>query len=324
MADKIKLHEVKSDFNALIMETADFFSIRDVFIIKDYWITHVLKCLSGSEYANLVVFKGGTSLSKAYKLIQRFSEDVDIAVMNTSALTGNQIKSLIRNVEKSITKDLSEINVPEITSKGSQFRKSVFTYPTSSEQKSYQGFSEKLIVETNAFANPYPYEEKVIKSFICEFLESSNRVDLIKKYELEPFTINVLDKKRTLLEKTVALIRFSFFEDSTKSIAEKIRHFFDIHFLLKDSECESYFNSNEFLTDIRELINHDKEAFDEPIGWKIKPINESPLLMDFDSIWNSIKTTYTRELSSLAFTEIPNELEIAISFKIILEKLKHI
>ncbi len=47
---------------------------------KDWWVTLTLKALFQSAYAPLMVFKGGTSLSKGFKLIQRFSEDIDIAL----------------------------------------------------------------------------------------------------------------------------------------------------------------------------------------------------------------------------------------------------
>ena len=206
------LHENKKEFTEAIQASSDHLNISPVFIEKDYWITKVLKELSKSKYANDIVFKGGTSLTKAYKLIQRFSEDVDIAVLNVSEMSGNQVKTLIRNVEKDISKDLTEIEVPDVTSKFSKFRKSVFTYPLTGNFKFSAGISDKLIIEVNSFANPFPYHKLEIKSFITEFLEQTNSKDLIKKYELEPFTLNVLDKKQTLLEKIVSLIRFSFDE----------------------------------------------------------------------------------------------------------------
>ena len=49
-------------------------------IEKDWWVTLSLKALFSSEYAQYCIFKGGTSLSKGWKLIQRFSEDIDIAL----------------------------------------------------------------------------------------------------------------------------------------------------------------------------------------------------------------------------------------------------
>ncbi len=49
-------------------------------IEKDWWVTLTLKALFQSAFATQLVFKGGTSLSKCWKLIERFSEDIDIAL----------------------------------------------------------------------------------------------------------------------------------------------------------------------------------------------------------------------------------------------------
>lgn len=82
--------------------------------------------LSKSDYTDQVVFKGGTSLSKGLDLIGRFSEDMDIAVINEEIDSGNQLEKLRRTIEKEITEGLKEISVENVTSKGSRFRKSVF------------------------------------------------------------------------------------------------------------------------------------------------------------------------------------------------------
>lgn len=324
MADPVKLHQVRDDFNAMIKETADYYGVREVFIEKDYWITLVLKRLADSRYSRLVVFKGGTSLSKGYKLIHRFSEDIDLAIIDASEMTGNQLKVLIRNVEKTISLDLTEIDTPGITSKGSQFRKTVFTYPFSDKTRINQGVSNKLIIETSSFANPNPYLPLEIKFMIGEFLETSNRQDLIKEYGLEPLHLNILDKRQTFIEKIVSLIRFSFSENPGDSLSEKIRHFYDTYYLFKDAECKFYFDSIDFIIDLTQLIKHDRKAFDEPIGWDKKTISQSPLIKEFDTIWKNVKATYTRELSDLAYSETPNEKEVAASFILIIDKLNNI
>ncbi len=216
------------------------------------------------------------------------------------------------------------MDTPGVTSKGSQFRKTVFTYPVSGDARLYQGVSNKLIIEINSFANPNPYVDLEIKSLIGEFLESSGRQDLIEKYGLQPFNLNILDKRRTLIEKIAALIRFSFAENPTVSISEKVRHFNDIYYLLNDTECKSYFDSEDFIKDITKLIQHDRTAFDEPQGWGQKSISESLLIKDFDNLWKSIKATYIRELKDLAFSEIPDEKDTATSFKQVIDRLNKI
>ena len=49
-------------------------------IEKDWWVTQVLKAIFALPYAEHLSFKGGTSLSKAWNIIERFSEDIDIAI----------------------------------------------------------------------------------------------------------------------------------------------------------------------------------------------------------------------------------------------------
>lgn len=67
------LHQDSKLFIDTILATAGYFNILPVYIEKDYWITNTLRRLSQYANAEKVVFKGGTSLSKAYNLVNRFS-----------------------------------------------------------------------------------------------------------------------------------------------------------------------------------------------------------------------------------------------------------
>jgi hypothetical protein len=291
-------------------------------IEKDYWITFVLSQLAKSAFVKSVVFKGGTSLSKAFRLIDRFSEDVDIAVMSQPDWTGNKIKTLIRNVEKKITSDLIETESPGITSKGSRFRKSVYRYPTVLNSTKAEDISDKLIVEINSFANPYPNQQATIQSMIGEYFQDNDAFEIIEKFDLQEFELNVLDKNQTLLEKLVSLIRFSFDENPVQGVAGKIRHFYDLHYLMQDEDCLSFVNRKSFKNDFTALLEHDKAIFDDPEGWKIKNYQESPILSDFDKLWENLKLVYTSELEKMAFKEIPHENNIKKSFKTLIGKLK--
>ncbi|HNX60982.1 MAG TPA: nucleotidyl transferase AbiEii/AbiGii toxin family protein, partial [Spirochaetota bacterium] len=73
--------------------------IPEFFIEKDYWVTFLLRNLSLSPYVNQVVFKGGTSLSKAFGCIERFSEDIDLALAEPS-LGDAKRKTLMKDIEK--------------------------------------------------------------------------------------------------------------------------------------------------------------------------------------------------------------------------------
>ena len=317
----MNLHLDKTSFSAAIQATSDKLNILPVFIEKDYWITLVLKRLSESKYNNSVVFKGGTSLSKGYKLIERFSEDIDIAVLNFPEMTGNKVKTIIHDVEKNIAKDLSEIENSQITSKGSRYRKSVYSYPKTGDARFYQVISDKLIIEINSFANPFPYEKREINSLISLSLTLNHQNDLIIKYGLLPFVINVLDKKQTFVEKLISLVRFSFDKDPITSLSGKIRHFYDLYFLYNDKDCKVFIDSKEFIKSFKVVWNHDQAAFNEPEGWNGKIQKESVLITDFTTVWDKLKTTYSKELSALAYSEIPDEKKIFETFKIIIKKL---
>ncbi|TPD60033.1 nucleotidyl transferase AbiEii/AbiGii toxin family protein [Emcibacter nanhaiensis] len=84
----MKLHEDEEAFQELIVATAQHIGLPEVHVEKDYWVTKALKNLSESDYARDAVFKGGTSLSKAYRLIDRFSEDIDLAIFSEGRSRG--------------------------------------------------------------------------------------------------------------------------------------------------------------------------------------------------------------------------------------------
>lgn len=308
----MNLHTNKELFFTLVTLAAKHFRITPAFVEKDYWVTLILHNLSNSPFSNNVVFKGGTSLSKGYRLVNRFSEDIDIAMVEEQ-LSGNALKTKIRNIEKEITTNFTEIELPNVTSKGSMFRKSVFEYPSIVSNILSGNTAKRIIIEINSFANPYPYLQQEITSFIAEFLQETNQLKEIEEYGLQAFSLNVLDKCRTMLEKLVSLIRFSFSENPTQAIASKIRHFYDLYYLAQDSECWEYVQSSNFRSDFLELLAHDKEAFDTPEGWRIRDVSESPLVDDFSALWIGLRTTYQSELSQLAFMAIPDEKEIAQS-----------
>ncbi|MDR0829259.1 MAG: nucleotidyl transferase AbiEii/AbiGii toxin family protein [Prevotellaceae bacterium] len=315
----MRLHTNIQDFNELIRLTATHLSILPEFIEKDYWITLILNNLSQSSHANSVVFKGGTSLTKGYRLINRFSEDIDIALLDEK-LTGNALKTKIRKIEKAITADLTEIEEPGVTRKGSVYRKSLFQYPSNINSRLVNNIQKRIIVEINSFANPYPFVQQKITSFITEFLTATNQAEVIQEYGLQQFALNILDKRRTMLEKLVSLIRFSFAKNPSKELAKKIRHFYDLYYLAKDEECAKYLQSSEFQNDFSELLIHDQQEFDEPQNWQTKTIKDSPLITDFPNLWTNLRSTYQNELIPLAYLEIPSENLIAESFMTTIKK----
>ena len=321
MEYKMRLHENQTLFAQLLNFAANVLNIRPEFIEKDYWITRALQRMSQNVNAEKVVFKGGTSLSKAYRLTNRFSEDIDIAVIDADSFSGNQLKTFIKRLAKDMSADLNELVVPNVTNKGSRFYKAIYQYPNLIGLTSYAMKAGQILIEVNTYANPYPYINKEISSFLTEYLINIGRIDLIEQYNLKHFSINVLDKRRTIVEKLVSLFRFSFEADTIKSLSSKIRHFYDLYYLINDDECSNYIQSADFRNDFQELFIHDQQQFSEPEGWCTKTVKDSPLFKDFQGIWMKLSSNYRKELTPLAFSEIPQEMLIAENFIKVLNNL---
>lgn len=162
---------------------------------------------------------------------------------------------------------------------------------------------------------------KNIDCFIAQFFRLTNNDTLIEQYGLQEFSLNVLDKRQTMTEKLVSLIRFSLSDNYIYDLASKIRHFYDLHYLLQDEECANYLHSEQFKIDFNSLLEHDRETFDKPEGWSAMDIALSPLLSNFPDIWSCLKGTYLKELPAIAFSDIPNEVVVAKSFEEIIYKI---
>ena len=319
----MNLHENKKLFTDAVLAASEHLDIRPVYIEKDYWITRSLKLMVQNSNVEKAIFKGGTSLSKAHKIGNRFSEDIDIAISDADTLTGNQLKMLIKKIAKEMTSGLEEVVVPGVTSKGSRYYKAMYSYPNVLGKAIKETVNiGQLLVEINSFANPYPYVSKSINCFIAQFFRQTGNEALIEEYGLQSFTLNVLDKRQTLTEKLVSLILFSLSDNYIYDVAAKIRHFYDLHYLLQDTECDKYLQSEQFKTDFNTLLAHDRETFDKPEGWNTMEIGQSPLLSDFPALWSNLKETYLKELPAIAFSEIPEEDVIAKSFINITELIK--
>jgi len=318
----MNLHENKDTFRNAIRAASDHLGVRDEYIEKDYWVTFLLKRLSLSPHSKNVVFKGGTSLSKVHKLIARFSEDVDLAILKSEGQSETQIRNMIRSIEKEITKGFDEVVVEEITSKKTNFRKSAYNYDRTINPDSPSGVQEKLILEINSFANPVPYEMQSVNSMIAQFFLETGNEKSIESYNLDSFKLNVLVPQSTLIEKVLSLVRLSFFEDSTEKIKSKVRHFYDIYFLSKSPFCKDYLISKEFKIDFDRMFAEDKTKFEDPEEWLKAHYSESPIFKSFDEIWVKVKGNYETDFRLLVYGEFPGESQIAEQFRALLMSLE--
>lgn len=105
-----QLLDLKDRLDVLEITSANT-NLPQLAVEKDWWVTMVLKALSTTRHFDLMSFKGGTSLSKGWNLINRFSEDIDIAMRRSgefsiSSISGNQLAKLRRRARHYIVREL--------------------------------------------------------------------------------------------------------------------------------------------------------------------------------------------------------------------------
>lgn len=209
---------------------------------KDYYVTMILKLLSGK--AEKCVFKGGTSLSKGFHVLNRFSEDIDITF--SEHLGEARRKKLKYNVMKQISEELSMpiSNWNKIES-DKDYNCYIFQYePLDKYVES--GLLEGVKVETALASYSFPTEKIEIDSYVRRYLAIDNK-DLIDEYGLELFEMNLQTIGRTYIDKVFALYDY-YMQGKSKRYS---RHLYDLYKLR-----EHVVFDEEFVRLIKEVRNH--------------------------------------------------------------------
>lgn len=228
---------------------------------KDYWISKILKELAQSAFASRVFFKGGTSLSKAYRITGRFSEDLDMFVFSLNTNSSKQSeKTLNRNVSHFVIENNRDMYVETLSKTGGDFRKLAFSYNT---HYASVGLKENLEVELKCCTLDdkammyYPFENRRIQPIITEYLQHIGNISIINRFGLGDFDIQTISPKRTLCDKISRLTRLSYNDDFEMLIAKHIRDVYDIYKILSLPEYQSFINSNDFLNALQRITNED-------------------------------------------------------------------
>jgi len=319
----MKLHENKTLYTDAIRFTAQQKNLPPEYVEKDYWVTYALFHIFKNEIGQETVFKGGTSLSKCFGLIKRFSEDIDLVVLRNESETANQLKTKIKKISKCVSNVLPEIEIDGITNKFGMIRKTAHSY-TKYFTGNYGQVRDNIIVESTWLGNFEPYTTAKVSSFIYEMMLQNNQQQLIDEYEMNPFTVLVLNPERTLCEKIMSLVRFSQTLAPINDLRNKIRHTYDIHLMLRDNKIKAFFRSNEFETMLLQVANDDITSFKNNNKWLTNHPAKAIIFSETTDTWNKIKDVYISSFSELVFGEIPPEAEILKTLTAVADRLKPI
>lgn len=310
------LHKDLENFKILITLTAKDMGILEFYIEKDYWVTYILKQLSKSSFKNDVVFKGGTSLSKGYNAINRFSEDIDLQLTNPN-LNDNQKKKLLKNIEEEITKGMIYMPNHPRESKRGNIRKTIYQYPIQIDEKDKGQVSDVIVLEINSLSTPEPTETLKIESYIAKYLKKIGKSEFIPKLELESFEIKVLSAKRTFIEKIFAILDYTFEKNPEEELGNKIRHLYDIHKLYQLQEIKDFLSKEDAFNMASKVV-----VQNDFFGKRKDTIyTDSFLYNDFSRI-DKIELVYNNRFKSMVFGEFPSFKELKNTLNAILEFIK--
>jgi len=221
----VTLHNNEDAFLGFIIDTSEYLGIEDYGIVeKDYYVTLFLKHLL--TYQPNLVFKGGTCLSKVYKLINRFSEDIDITLFDESNTIGRGKRKRFKESILAVINDigLSLVNPDSVQSKRDFNEYQIKYTPYFNDSHA----NPVLLIETSVFIKSYPINTLPISSMIYDYLVSCNDNDSVTAYELQPFGIDVQSLERTFIDKVFALVDYSL----VGKVEKHSRHVYDIHKIL--------------------------------------------------------------------------------------------
>lgn len=317
------LHENKNLFRQAVQFTADKMQIPVIYVEKDYWVTFALYTIFHNPIGQDVVFKGGTSLSKCYNMIERFSEDVDLVILRRESETDNKLKSKLKTIGKTVESILPEIDIPEITQKRGMNRKTAHLYSKEFEGN-YGQVRDVIILESTWLGYYEPYTTRSIVSFVGNMMIYNGQTAIADANGLLPFNAQVLAPIRTICEKIMSLVRFSYGENPINDLKKKIRHTYDLHQLLQQREFTEFFQSSAFDEMLLKVAQDDVASFRNNNKWLNHHPNEAIIFKSLDEVWSELKSAYSGDFKNLVYGNLPDEQSVLKTLKQIKERIKSI
>lgn len=215
------LHEDRETFRDLILQVADKNGRTPMVVEKDYYVTLILRLLA--ERLEQCVFKGGTSLSKGFHVIDRFSEDIDITF--DEHIGESRRKKLKNVVLKGISDELGMLIANwEDTQSDRDYNAYLFSYESVFELEDDR-MPQYVKVETALGSYSFPTEMVEIRNYVGDYLTERQREDLMEQFSLGRFTMKLQALERTYIDKVFALCDY-YIQGKSKRYS---RHLYDIY-----------------------------------------------------------------------------------------------
>ncbi|WP_339688034.1 nucleotidyl transferase AbiEii/AbiGii toxin family protein [uncultured Nonlabens sp.] len=305
----MKLHLDQKLFRQAVQFTSDQMQIPAIFVEKDYWVTYALFTIFNDKIGSETVFKGGTALSKCYNIIERFSEDIDLVVLRREGESNNKLTTKIRTISNVVSDVLPEIEVAGLTHKKGMNRKTAHSY-NKEFKDDYGQVRDAIVVEATWLGYFEPYTTKTVSSFVGEMMMNNGQSEIAKEHDLLAFHVLALEPSRTICEKIMSLVRFSYGKNPITDLKNKIRHVYDLNQLLSVKELLTFFKSKEFDLMLLRVAGDDVVSFKNNNKWLRNHPVHSLIFENPEKVWSDLKNVYESDFKNLVYGSFPNEIEL--------------
>lgn len=297
------LHHDKEAFEELVIGAANELHIPANVIEKDYFVTLTLKKLSTK--LKDMVFKGGTSLTKCYQLLDRFSEDIDISYTAESGVPGDARKKQLKKAVVSTLESLElTINDLEDTRSRRNYNCYRASYPSIYDNSPF--LKQELVLETYVALLPFPTVTRMVDNYLYRFLKKIDRLDIAEQYDLMPFPITTQAIERTLVDKVFAICDY-YLDGKTEKHS---RHLYDIHKIYTNMKIPN--NFKDLIANVRSLRSELAVCPSAKDGVDINKVLQE--IVDTEAY----KNDYEEITSGLLFTPLEYD-EVITSIKAIIQ-----
>ncbi len=305
------------DFEQAIVRAAEHFKsrgLRPALIEKDYYVTEALRSLV-QEAGDKAIFKGGTSLSKGWNLIERFSEDIDIFLDPQAYFPPLGTNAIDRNLKK-MRDAVTAVPLIFLKDKSRTFggfgRNDLFTYTqlfaAPGEVAPY------VLLESGIASGREPTETVELQSFLAQFLKETGTS--LGASDEGMFPMRLLHFRRTFVEKLFAIHkRIEIWKKDGTEVGGQTRHYYDLYHLAGRDEVRRMLQSEEYGQIKMDYDRVTRQYFPTyycyPEGMVFA---KSEALFPTPEISRMIEPEYEKQCGQLCYTRYPSWAEVLARF----------
>ena len=313
----------------IINQLHEDINLSQIVIEKDIWVTAVLRALFALPYAENLSFKGGTSLSKCYNLIERFSEDVDIAInreffgffgdtFTIRQISKNLRKATCKFIRNTLQFDLArQMEENDIPVNSFSVKMNITPVTTIDPEKVFVEYESvfnaspyiknTVVLEIGGRSMKEPLQTVEIRSFIDKYFPQASFAE-------KSFKVNSVVPERTFLEK-ICLLHEEFAKPNEQVRVERMsRHLYDLAKMIDTPIAGNALKDKELY---QSIIAH-RRMFTTIIGFDYDTINPSTInIIPPESVIDLWKEDYEKMQRTMIYGE-------SLPFNELIDKIKQL